>query len=54
VATIVDDGDRHRPLVAQGLGLGGGGDGFQVGQFEDGFGFHGTSTLSKWGFWRAL
>jgi len=40
VATGIDDGDGHGPLVFQGLGFGGGADGLEVGQFEKMCGFH--------------
>jgi hypothetical protein len=40
VAAIVNDGNRHRPLVLQGLGLGGSGDQFDIGQLQKCFVFH--------------
>ena len=41
MAAGIDDRDAHGPVVLQGLGLGGRGNGLDVGRFEDGDGFHG-------------
>ncbi len=43
VAAVVGDRDGHRPVVLERLGLGGGGNGLEVGQFEKGLGLHGLA-----------
>jgi hypothetical protein len=34
VASVVDDGNGHGPVVLEGFCLGSGGDGFDVGEFK--------------------
>jgi hypothetical protein len=40
MTAIVDDGNGHCPVIFQGFGLSGCGNGFHVGGFEEVFGFH--------------
>jgi hypothetical protein len=47
MTAAINNGDAHSPVVFQGFGFGRSGDGFDIGQFERGLGFHGEGLKNE-------